>query len=661
LKCCFLAKASKLALFIFLLFVQLIFALPFRIGCSGESFVVPDDFSLIQEAIDHAEEGAIILVKKGVYHECIKITKSLKLVGECGAVIQSTGSWHTVEVAHDNVVIENFIVNGTGASPWSGIMIENQANVTLVNNTITHHYFGVHFYDSFNNKMHNNTMANNTYNLEVWGLFLSHFIHTIDSSNKVDGKPVYYWVRQKSRRVPSDAGYVGIVDSENILVKDLILVGNGEGVLLAYTKNSAIVNVNVSHNRNGFRLVSSNHNFIVGNKISKNEFYGLILAASSDNLVSANNFSGQKYGITLTYSPILNLSSNGNQIGGNDFHNHTYCSLSLYQVENNRIFANTFSDNSYAASISKSQNNTFYHNIFLQNSVINVDGKSQTFWNSTYLFGGNFWWDYMGVDGYNGPFQNETGSDGIGDTPYIIDENNKDHYPLMKPPDFELPAANFSWSPADAKVFDTIHFIDQSSSTGEILFKFWDFGFSFFIQRSEVTYTFDSPNVYPICLVVVNNDGRFATSVKNLTVRKILTTLTMFCNVSTISIGETVEISAFLKTEEEKPVSEVSITFYISNIPIGENTTDSNGSTKIFFKPNQTGTLKVSAVFLGTEICSPSETFLNITVIASSQLELWKIVGAAAIVLSLLCIALLLFYYKTWKGKRKDIPRTEKN
>jgi len=34
---------------------------------------------------------------------------------------------------------------------------------------------------------------------------------------------------------------------------------------------------------------------------------------------------------------------------------------------------------------------------------------------------------------YNGAFQNVTGSDGIGDTPYVIDADNVDNYPLMSP------------------------------------------------------------------------------------------------------------------------------------------------------------------------------------------------------------------------------------
>lgn len=34
---------------------------------------------------------------------------------------------------------------------------------------------------------------------------------------------------------------------------------------------------------------------------------------------------------------------------------------------------------------------------------------------------------------YNGPYQNVTGSDGIGDKPYILETNNMDNYPLTKP------------------------------------------------------------------------------------------------------------------------------------------------------------------------------------------------------------------------------------
>lgn len=43
----------------------------------------------------------------------------------------------------------------------------------------------------------------------------------------------------------------------------------------------------------------------------------------------------------------------------------------------------------------------------------------------------------------NGPLQDQPGSDGIGDSPYVINSNNQDRYPLMKP---------YPWEPHDIGV-----------------------------------------------------------------------------------------------------------------------------------------------------------------------------------------------------------------
>ena len=50
-----------------------------------------------------------------------------------------------------------------------------------------------------------------------------------------------------------------------------------------------------------------------------------------------------------------------------------------------------------------------------------------------YPSGGNYWSDHTGVDQCLGPNQNQTGSDGIGDTSRSIGPSNVDHYPLMNP------------------------------------------------------------------------------------------------------------------------------------------------------------------------------------------------------------------------------------
>jgi hypothetical protein len=76
-----------------------------------------------------------------------------------------------------------------------------------------------------------------------------------------------------------------------------------------------------------------------------------------------------------------------------------------------------------------SGNNIVFHNNFVNNThqVRNdytVYGTD--FWDNGSE--GNYWSDYTG---------NDTNADGIGDTPYIIDENRKDNFPLMFPYDIE--------------------------------------------------------------------------------------------------------------------------------------------------------------------------------------------------------------------------------
>jgi hypothetical protein len=75
-------------------------------------------------------------------------------------------------------------------------------------------------------------------------------------------------------------------------------------------------------------------------------------------------------------------------------------------------------------------NSTIYHNNFI-NSTHQLIIDSINVWDNGYPSGGNYWSDYNGTDLYSGPYQNETGCDGIGDTAHIIDENNQDDHPLM--------------------------------------------------------------------------------------------------------------------------------------------------------------------------------------------------------------------------------------
>jgi hypothetical protein len=86
-----------------------------------------------------------------------------------------------------------------------------------------------------------------------------------------------------------------------------------------------------------------------------------------------------------------------------------------------------------------SSHNRIFHNSLINNTLQVQDASSYdpgvpqsiNVWDDGFPSGGNFWSDYVGADLYRGQYQNETGSDGIGDTPYVIDAYNRDHYPIV--------------------------------------------------------------------------------------------------------------------------------------------------------------------------------------------------------------------------------------
>lgn len=158
---------------------------------------------------------------------------------------------------------------------------------------------------------------------------------------------------------------------------------------------------------NGILIYYANYTSILDNNIFTN-LYGIQLYICEKNIVSGNNISHNGYGI-YDYS----------------------------QATNSIFTANTIQNNSIGATFNfNSDNNTIYHNNFINNTLAHASvdaGSLGNAWNDTYPSGGNYWDNYTGVDMNSGPNQDVPGSDGIGDSPYIIDPINKDNYPLMKP------------------------------------------------------------------------------------------------------------------------------------------------------------------------------------------------------------------------------------
>jgi parallel beta-helix repeat protein len=202
---------------------------------------------------------------------------------------------------------------------------------------------------------------------------------------------------------------------------------SGDGFHLSRVSNVTIKNTTITDSFDGVYLTHSSRIVLSGNNITADGDNNILLDSSSNNTISGNNIENNNYGILIA------LSSNNRIIGNNITGNNAF-GIDLQSASSNSIIGNNIANNHYGVGLYYSSNNTIYHNSFKNNAVQVYQYASPTskdFWDDGYPSGGNYWSNYTGAELKNGVYQNQTGNDGIGDTPYVIDANNTDHYPLM--------------------------------------------------------------------------------------------------------------------------------------------------------------------------------------------------------------------------------------
>jgi parallel beta-helix repeat protein len=212
----------------------------------------------------------------------------------------------------------------------------------------------------------------------------------------------------------------------------------GTAVRLCGSNETKISNNTLSSNGDGISLEdSSNHNVVSHNNLTLHGYGMHITNGSSYNLISGNFVSKTKLvAIRLEWEQYPPRSpAMFNIITDNVLHDNEYGIFLDYPSYDNTVCRNTIFDNDVGIDVRKSYNNTIFHNNLI-NNTINARRREQeslNTWDNGYPSGGNYWSDYKGTDSHSGHYQNVTGSDGIGDEPYVIDANNTDRYPLMHP------------------------------------------------------------------------------------------------------------------------------------------------------------------------------------------------------------------------------------
>lgn len=120
-------------------------------------------------------------------------------------------------------------------------------------------------------------------------------------------------------------------------------------------------------------------------------------------------------------------------MSGNTFSSNTAFGIFIDKSNLNVISDNIISSNTpWGIYLNSTINSIVKGNNFIRNQYqAGATEDCANAWDDGYLLGGNYWSDYTGIDAKNGPTQSLTGSDGIGDTQYLISASNVDHYPLM--------------------------------------------------------------------------------------------------------------------------------------------------------------------------------------------------------------------------------------
>ena len=308
----------------------------------------------------------------------------------------------------DYTVVGNTVSNCSGDAPL-GILVWG-SNHRVIDNTISDCQAGIYLGDFCQNiTVVGNTVSNcsgdATYGILVWG-----------SDNRVINNTVanvpYTGMRLNS---PSESpnACTNNVFSGNVVSN----ASNGIEVGFASFFNMITGN-NVSDCGSGIILSSNSNNNTAANNILQNNSLGIgVYGQSNNSTLSGNIVVNNNYGIDI-------FDSSNTEIFKNNLTANTYSNIYSYSSFGNKVHSNLISNSQNGLMFLNSSNSHVFHNNIINNTEQVYCYDSINVWDNGYPSGGNYWSDYTGID---------ANSDGIGDTPYAIDANNTDRYPLMQP------------------------------------------------------------------------------------------------------------------------------------------------------------------------------------------------------------------------------------
>ncbi|MCX7554388.1 right-handed parallel beta-helix repeat-containing protein [Marinicella sp. S1101] len=446
------------------------------------TWLVPEEYDRIQDAVNAATTGGTVLVNDGIYDEYVIIRKALSLVSVNGRDrTQITGNIFrpNIWVQSPNVTISGFSLDGRSNQFDAGILFDTGSHDGQVVDLAC----GL---STDNSDQHNNIHIKNSDRIVVSGLDCQFrgghgiFAENTEGSRFIDN--TFYLMEWAAIEVragkdieirgnqSTSNNYTGLIirDSESVAVADnsfsfnpRALQANGLGGIITGTSDISVINNSFSGNSgNGLTVGQSVGVQLINNRFIVNKNYGLSLVGVDDVVVKENLFEyNQQAGLLMSGVNAAHITENefsenygfgielrrvNDSLFEQNSLNNNYAMISLERSSDNAIRLNQMSYSTPFAlncqiDISQSYSNELYLNdfIFTADDGFCINDGSYNDWQSllplTYQFGGYEYTQSLG-NYYNQANLIDQNGDGVGDGIYRLPgQNQYDNQPLMEP------------------------------------------------------------------------------------------------------------------------------------------------------------------------------------------------------------------------------------
>jgi nitrous oxidase accessory protein len=351
----------------------------------GRTIVVAKNaaVSTLRKAIEIANDGDTIFLKKGVYKEGnITITKTICLIGDDSPVLDGDNKYEILTITGKNTVIRGVRFANAGYSSmndFAAVKIIDASNILIENNIITNTSFAVHIANSIHCTVRNN------------------IIKGTNKSEHLSGNGIHLW------------------KCEQMTIENNSISGHRDGIYFEFVTESTIRNnVSEMNIRYGLHFMFSHSDTYLNNTFRNNG--AGVAVMYSKNVKMKDNLFEENWGASA-YGILLKDISNSH-IENNKFVQNT---VAIHMEGSSRIeiARNIFKGNGWAVKVQAScDDNTFHHNNFYGNSFDIATNGTKTL----NRFYNNYWDKYEGYD---------IDRDGLGDVPYhpvslysmIVEEN----------------------------------------------------------------------------------------------------------------------------------------------------------------------------------------------------------------------------------------------